>query len=399
MRIGMILDKTFPPDPRVENEAISLINGGHEVFLFCLKYKSQEADKEKINNISVCRYPSNKLEYKLSALVFTLPFYTTLMKKKILHFLITNKIDAIHIHDIRIAEAVNNANKKLKLPTVLDLHDNMPEIIKFYPHLQKFPGKQIISPKKWKVKEEEFINKATNVITVSEEFIEEVVGRTKIKKEKIKLVPNTVQKAFYKEAVIDNSIIKKYKDQFVILYLGDTAIRRGLLTAIDAIDELKSKINNIVLLIVGESTTDIQLEQRVKDLQLGNYVDFVGWQEVDLFPSYIQASSICISPLYRNKQHDVAYANKLFQYMSFAKPVLVSDATAQKKLIKRTKSGLVHRERDVNDFTNKVLELYNNKELRNELGNNGKSFIENEFCWERVSQNLMDIYDELSVHK
>jgi glycosyltransferase involved in cell wall biosynthesis len=85
--------------------------------------------------------------------------------------------------------------------------------------------------------------------------------------------------------------------------------------------------------------------------------------------------------------------------MSFAKPVLVSDATAQKKLIKRTKSGLIHRERDVNDFTNKVLELYNNKELRNELGNNGKSFIENEFCWERVSQNLVDIYDELSVHK
>ena len=37
MRIGMILDKTFPPDPRVENEAVTLINHGFEVFLFCLK--------------------------------------------------------------------------------------------------------------------------------------------------------------------------------------------------------------------------------------------------------------------------------------------------------------------------------------------------------------------------
>ena len=134
-------------------------------------------------------------------------------------------------------------------------------------------------------------------------------------------------------------------------------------------------------------------------MQLEIYVDFVGWQDIKLFPSYIQTSSICISPLYRNKQHDVAYANKLFQYMSFAKPLLVSDATAQKKLIKRTKSGLVHRERDVDDFADKILELYNNPELRNELGNNGMSFIENEFCWEKVSQNLVDIYDELSVHK
>jgi hypothetical protein len=34
MRIGMILDAVFPPDPRVENEAVSLIEAGHEVFPF-----------------------------------------------------------------------------------------------------------------------------------------------------------------------------------------------------------------------------------------------------------------------------------------------------------------------------------------------------------------------------
>ena len=395
MRIGMILDKTFPPDPRVENEAISLINEGHQVFLFCLKYNSQDAGHEIINNISVCRYSSNKLEYKLSALVFTLPFYNFSMKKKILHFLVHNKIEAIHIHDIRIAEAVFNANKKLKLPAILDLHDNMPEIIKLYPHLQKFPGKQIISPKKWRRKEEEFISKANKVITVSDEFIEEVIERTDISKEKIVLVPNTVQQSFYKNAIIENKIIKKYKDQFVILYLGDTAIRRGLLTAIDAIEVLKNKIHNIRLVIVGKSTTDTVLKDRVNELQLSDYVEFTGWQDVKLFPSYITASSICISPLYRNKQHDVAYANKLFLYMSFAKPVLVSDATAQKKLITKAKSGLVHIERDVKDFTNKILDLYNDPELRNDLGKNGHSFIENEFCWERVSKNLVDIYKVL----
>ena len=398
MRIGMILDKTFPPDPRVENEAISLINGGHEVFLFCLRYNSKEVGQESIHNVSVSRYSSNNLEYKLSALVFTFPAYTILMKKKILHFLLKNKIEAIHIHDIRIAEAVYRANKNLKLPTVLDLHDNMPEIIKFYPHLQKFPGKQLISPKKWRLREEEFIDKADKVITVSEEFIEEVIERTGISKEKIILVPNTVQKAFYNSAVMDKSIIKKYKDLFVILYVGDTAIRRGLLTAIDAISELKDKISNLRLVVVGESTTDNALKKRVKDLELEDYIEFTGWQDVKLFPSYIKGSSICISPLYRNKQHDVAYANKLFQYMSFSKPLLVSDATAQKKLILKTTSGLVHKEKNVKDFRNKVLDLYNNPELRNELGKNGKSFVENEFCWEKVSQNLVNIYDDLAEH-
>jgi len=261
MRIGMILDKTFPPDPRVENEAISLIENGHEVFLFCLKY-DKKLGNEVINKIKVKRYQSDKLAYKLSALAYTIPFYTYLMKWKIKHFLKENKIEAIHIHDMRIAEAVFKANQKGNLPIVLDLHDNMPEIMKLYAHLQKFPGKQLISPKKWKLKEEEFISRATKVITVSQEFIDEVVERTHISKDKIVLVPNTVHQSFYKEAIIDNLIVDNYKNDFVILYLGDTGLRRGLQTAIDSLVILKEKIKNVKLVIVGKSSTDKILHNR-----------------------------------------------------------------------------------------------------------------------------------------
>jgi glycosyltransferase involved in cell wall biosynthesis len=394
MKIGMILDKTFPPDPRVENEAISLVKKGFEVYLFCLTYGNQEKE-EIINGINVKRYTSNKFIYKSSALVYTFPFYSFVMAKKIKSFLVVNAIEVIHIHDMQIAEAVFKANKKLKLPTVLDLHDNMPEVIKFYPHLQMFPGKQLISPVKWKQKEEEFIKKATKICTVSQEFIDEVVDRTGISKNKIVLVPNTVQREFYKNAKIDHSILNKYKNKFVLLYLGDTAIRRGLLTAIQAMPQLIKKIPSIKLVIVGSNTTDSILFEEVSTLKLDNYVDFEGWQNVALFPSYIKASAICISPLYRNKQHDVAYANKLFQYMSFGKPLLVSNAIAQKKLVKKVNSGLVHKEKDASDFAEKVLKLYKNENLRKELGINGKHFIENEFNWEKTSEKLIDLYKNI----
>lgn len=395
MRIGMILDYTFPPDPRVENEAISLIKAGHEVFLFCLKYNKNQSDEE-INGIQVKRYQSNKLEYKLSALAYTFPFYTNSMKRKITHFLVDNKIEVIHIHDMRIADAVFKANKKLSLPTVLDLHDNMPEIMKLYPHLQKFPGKQLISPKKWKEKEEVFIQKADKIITVSQEFIDEVVDRTDISKDKIVLVPNTVHQSFYKDAVIDESIVNRYKKDFVILYLGDTGLRRGLQTAIESLSILKEKIPTVKLVVVGKNTTDSILKQQVEDLKLKEFVDFQGWQNVKLFPSYIVASSVCISPLHRNIQHDVAYANKLFQYMSFEKPVLVSNAIAQKNLIERTNSGLVHIEKDSQGFAKKVKQLFDDNVMRKSLGENGKRFIEEEFCWEKTSEKLIKLYNELA---
>ncbi len=390
----MILDKVFPPDPRVENEAIELIKNGHEVFLFCLTYEEEER-KEIVNQIKVRRYKSNKFDYKMSALVYTVPVYTFIMKKKILNFLKENKIEAIHIHDIRIAEAAFKANKRIKLPVVLDLHDNMPEVMKFYPHLQKFPGKYIISPKSWKKKEESFIKKADSVITVSQEFVDELIERTKIKAEKVTLVPNTIRKSFYNSFELNESLIHKYKNNFVILYLGDTHIRRGLLTAIRAINNIKNQIPNVKLVVVGKNTTDYLLKEEVNKLGLKEFVDLEGWKNVSLFPSYIEASDVCISPLHRNIQHDVAYANKLFQYMSLGKPLLVSNATAQKKLIEKYNTGLVHKEKDVEDFENKIIELYNKPSLRNQLGENGKNFVRNEFTWDKTSKELINLYANL----
>ena len=81
--------------------------------------------------------------------------------------------------------------------------------------------------------------------------------------------------------------------------------------------------------------------------------------------------------------------------MSFGKPILVSNAIAQKEIVELVHSGLVHQEKNKDDFSSKVLELYQNKEKAEELGNKGKQFIENEFSWEVTSQALVKLYNEL----
>ncbi len=398
LHIGMVLDAVFPPDPRVENEAIELINEGHKVFLFCLTYSNQ-LKEDSIHKIEVKRYTSNLLEYKLSALVYTIPLYSVIMKKKIGHFIEENKIDILHVHDMRIAEATFMANKKYQLPIVLDLHENRPEIMKAYPHLKKFPGNVLISLKKWKKKEEEFVKKVSKVIVVTEDAKTELLTRVSMNPNKIISVPNTVRKSFYKDAVIKNDIVTRYKDKFTLLYIGDTSLRRGLLTAIKSLCKLKNKISNIQLVIVGKSNLDDAfLKETVLKYELQDYVDFQGWQQPSLFPSYIFASDICISPLHKNVHHDTTYANKLFQYMSFAKPLLVSNATAQEKLTSRINIGLVHKEKETIDFSEKVLKLYNNKNLREKLGENGKLFIENQFSWEKTSKDLVHLYRNLTLN-
>jgi glycosyltransferase involved in cell wall biosynthesis len=394
MKIGMILDQEFPPDPRVQNEAVSLIKAGHEVFLFCLQYGSQK-QKENINEIQVRRYLSTNLEYKLSALAYTFPFYKFAMFSKIKHFILENNIEILHVHDIRIASAVFKADKKFKLKVVLDLHENRPEIMKFYPHLSQFPGNVLISPKKWKQQEEKFIKKANKVIVVTHEAKTEILSRVPIADNKIAIIPNTVRKTFYEDCYLSAEIAQKYSGKFVLLYIGDTGLRRGLVTVIKSLKTLIKEIATLKFVIVGKNSSDSVLKDLVHDLELEAFVDFEGWQEPNLFQSYITASAICVSPLHRNLHHDTTYANKIFQYMSLRKPLLVSDAIAQKVLVEKVNAGLVHLEKDVEDFSNKVLRLYHNENLREELGNNGENFVKNEFSWEQTSKTLINLYNNV----
>lgn len=127
-----------------------------------------------------------------------------------------------------------------------------------------------------------------------------------------------------------------------------------------------------------------------------DYVEFEGWQIDTTFPSYIKASSVCISPLHKNLHHDTTYANKIFQYMSFEKPLLVSDVLAQENIVNRAQSGLIHEAKNSMDFTDKVMELYEDDKLRTSLGVNGKQFIENEFYWGKTSKELIELYRNLA---
>lgn len=396
MNIGMILDNTFPPDPRVENEARHLITHGHTVFLFCLNFTDQP-HYEIINNIIVYRYSfSKKLYNKTFPLAYTFPFYHWLLKKKIKQFLRQVSVDVIHVHDMVAASSVFKLNTTL--PIVLDLHENRPEIMKSYTHVIKGIGKYLINLNKWKKKEYELIKKSDKVIVVTPEakqyYLHNIRG---LKKKDIIVAPNTIDPDIFLNYKINSKIVNRFKNNFILLYLGSVAKRRGIDTAIQGISKLKKTIPDIKLVIVGGKTRDTaELKKMTNDLKINKYVIFEDWQHLSLFPSYIKASDICISPLKRNKHHDTTLANKLFQYMSMGKPVIVSDCPAQAAIVKENNCGLVYQAENVNDFTEKVLELYNNIRLRTQMGSNGKKAVADTYNWEKTGKNFVNLYHRLS---
>ena len=361
MKLGMILDAPFPDDARVSNECDELIKSGHEIFLFCLSYKKKFQKIEVYNGINIRRYFCSKIAYKSSALANDLPFYTIKMKKKIRHFVVNNNLNYLHVHDIQIANAAAQICDELGLKFTLDLHENRPEIMKYYKHVNKIFGKLFISPNRWKIAEEKFVTKAHKIITVTEYAKNELVKRCKVDQKKVVVYPNTVKQSFYLDKQLDEELKRTYSKNFVLIYIGNTSERRGLETVIDSLPSIKKKIKNIKLIIIGKSSYDNALKHKIEKLDLLSCVDFIGWKKEDELYKYLMVSKLGLSPLHRNKHHDTTYANKLFQYISFGLPVICSNSTAQSELVDSYKCGKVFKQKNNTDFERVVVSIFNNK--------------------------------------
>jgi len=394
VKIGMILDKGFPPDSRVDNEARTLITQGHEVILFCWNFNNQ-AKTDNIDGIQIRRYTLSHKAFDLfSPLAFTLPIYNYIIEYHISKFLSEYQPDVIHVHDMVAAEPTIRAARN-SIPIVLDLHENRPEIMKTYTHINSGLGKFLVNINKWEIKQTELVNIVDKVIVVTEEAKKDILENQSIDEKNIYVVPNTVSLESFLEYPINNMIVEKYKSDFVVLYLGSTGLRRGTDTAIRSIEILKNKIKNIKLVLVGKSRDDAKLIKLAQDLNVKENVDFEGWQDVKLFPSYISASDVCISPLVRNRHHDTTFPNKLFQYMSLAKPVIVSDCAAQQNVVEKENCGLIHKAGDAQDLARQIEKLYNDKGLSEKFGANGKKAILIRYNWTETAKELVNLYKKL----
>ena len=315
------------------------------------------------------------------------------MSNKIKRFIKESNIEVLHIHDLQIASSVFNANRSFNLNITLDLHENRPEIMKSYKHVNSFLGKMLIYPSKWKKAEERYCKRSNSVVVVTDLAKKELVDRIKIDESKVLVFSNSVSKSFYSDFKLNNQIIEKYSDSFVLLYLGNTSKRRGLETVLKSIPKIIKSISNFKLVIVGSSSFDKELIKIVEEYNISKFVDFEGWKSEDLFPSYINVADLGISPLHSNLHHDTTYANKLFQYMSLGCPILCSDVNAQKSLLDAYNVGLLFRSEDSSDLTEKLLKLYLNLSLRNQMSENCINAIQNHLNNDIISKDLVKYYE------
>ena len=390
MKILMVLESDFPPDVRVENEIKALINAGNQISIICFQGKKQK--NTEFLNAEIVRINLPKFIYKMSALALTFPFYFNYWEKHLRRILKKNNFDVIHLHDLPLIKVVQKLADEFKIIHIVDLHENRPEIMKMYEHIKTFPGNIFISITQWQEYQQKYVPKSQHLIVVTNEAKEYYANEFQILKNKIHVVSNYVNLDTFNNYKIDRKIIEKYKDKFVVVYLGDTGSRRGTIDILEAARKLKD-INKIEFIIIGTSRIQEKLSKLIKKWKLSN-VQLMGWLPLNIAFSYLKVANIGISPLHRNIHHDTTYANKIFQYMAVNLPILVSDCDAQKNIVEKENCGYVFEAGNADDLVKKIMEMKGSPKYK-DWSQNASNAVLSKYNWKNAAEHLVSLYQEL----
>jgi len=392
----MVLDRQFPPDHRVEKEAKSLIANGHEIHLFSFNHDNLKKDEE-IEGVYVHRfYMPKKVFKKLSAMINVLPFYNWFWKWHLTKMIRQLDIQALHVHDLPLSKISLNLKRRFGIPVIIDMHENYADWIEETPHYNTLVGRVVKNLSNWKEYEKHSLQSADYVIGVAPVLIRKMIEEYDLNPDKIIFVPNTPDPDFLQVDSIDEDICKQLDGKFNIIFVGGIAYLRGLQNVIPRMVEIKKRIPEAQLVIVGDGTYLPELKKIVARFGLEDSVIFPGWQSITRVAGYIKLSQIGLYPPMKYKGVDDKVPTKMFQYWALGKPIISADHQLPREMIQKYQAGFtVDFENNGEKFVEYVEQLYKNPQLRERMGENGRRAIEEEWNWDTTVQPLVELYAQL----
>jgi glycosyltransferase involved in cell wall biosynthesis len=383
-----------PPDIRVEKEAKTLIAAGHDVHLL-LEGRPGEDIEEVVDGIRYQRgVTMSPLREKYHRYTFSFTFRDSLWRRAIEDFARKRNVDVLHVHDLPLVQETVTVARSLGVPVVADLHENYPAGLQVW-YESTIKKRTIYKLDRWVRYERRMLDAVDALIVVIEESKERLVSLG-VDPGTIFVVPNTASRE-RDRIPMDDEIIERYRDFFMLTYIGGFAGHRGLDVVVRALPLVRDRIPGLKAVLVGDRNEAYRayLGRLARDLGCEHTVEMTGWQPFEKIWSYIEASDVCLVPHARNPHTDTTIPHKIFQYMMSEKPVIVSDCPPLARIARDSGGGLVFTYDDPSELAKCILELYESPQLREQLSRSGREAFEDRYNWDSTSGELVELYRTL----
>ena len=176
------------------------------------------------------------------------------------------------------------------------------------------------------------------------------------------------------------------KDKFIIGYTGTIGIANALTYLLDAAKKLKDN-KDIAFVIVGSGKEKSSLIKKFGNLENVFFIEPIKKAQVQ---SMLKLFDICYIGWNRHKLYEYGIsANKLFDYMYSAKPILHS-YSGKSDIVSLAKCGLTIKAEDSKAIKEAILKLYSmSKEQRELMGESGKRYVLEHFTYEKLADKFL----------
>jgi len=180
----------------------------------------------------------------------------------------------------------------------------------------------------------------------------------------------------------------------VFAYFGAHGLANDLMQVVEAAKEMQN-YTNILFVLIGDGMQKKSLQEKADEYKLKNlqFIDSVPKNDV---VDYINAADIGMAILKKTDTFKTVYPNKVFDYMSCKKPILVTIDGITKKLIENAKCGLYAEPENLQAFEEsvKVFSTMTKEELL-QLGENGFKYVKEHFDRENLAERYIEVIKDV----
>ncbi len=179
-------------------------------------------------------------------------------------------------------------------------------------------------------------------------------------------------------------------EDFTIGYLGRFVEEKGVLDLIQAVSQLKSNFN---LLMIGSGKLKYKINSEGRRLGISEQFRFIDDIPSSQVPNYLNCMDCLVLPSRTTKKWKEQFGRVLTETMSCEVPVIGSDSGEIPNVI--GDCGLIFKEGDIDDLVAKLRLLINNTDLRMELAKKGRQRVLDNFTQEKIARETYKVYQKM----
>ena len=197
-----------------------------------------------------------------------------------------------------------------------------------------------------------------------------------------KFKPSLSQSLFKDEDIVIGTI-KSLEDKY-----GVDLLIRSFKNVKDKYRDLSLK-----LLIVGTGSKENQLKKLVESLGINNDTIFTGFIDHEKIPQYHNMLDIA---LFLSVEKSESFGVSVIESCACEKPVIVSNIGGLPEVVEDNVTGIIVEPKNIEKISQAIEKLLINKELRMQLGKNGRERVAKFYNWEDNVKQMDYLYRKVS---